>query len=209
VDEPYLAGTADVSVFAARFIYQGFSFGEAACAAQNVLSWQTTIVGDPLYRPFGKTPEQQHVALEASHSKMLEWSYLRLLNLNQTSGKPLHELTTLLENLELTKQSAILSEKLGDLYTEAGKPASSIHEYTQALKLDPSPQQKLRLLLTLGAKLTALNREAEACENYQILLKEFPTYADRATITNKLADLDKKLRKPSEPQKIGDPPKQR
>ena len=208
VDEPYLAGTADVSVFAARFIYQGFSFGEAACAAQNVLSWQTTIVGDPLYRPFGKTPEQQHVALEASHSKMLEWSYLRLLNLNQASGKPLHELTTLLENLELTKQSAILSEKLGDLYTEAGKPASSIHEYAQALKLNPSPQQKLRLLLTFGAKLTALNREAEAYENYQILLKEFPIYADRATITNKLADLDKTLKKPAEPQKVEDQPKQ-
>jgi len=32
------------------------TFGEAAWAAQPVLSWQTTVVGDPLYRPFAKEP---------------------------------------------------------------------------------------------------------------------------------------------------------
>jgi hypothetical protein len=31
----------------------GYTFGEAAWAAQPVLSWQTTVIGDPLYRPFG------------------------------------------------------------------------------------------------------------------------------------------------------------
>ena len=34
-----------------RFLFSGFSFGEAASAAQTAFSWQTTIVGDPLYRP--------------------------------------------------------------------------------------------------------------------------------------------------------------
>ncbi|HVV73444.1 MAG TPA: TIGR03790 family protein, partial [Verrucomicrobiae bacterium] len=52
VNEPYLAFTPDMSVFAGRFMFGGFSFGEAAYASQTVLSWQTTGVGDPLYRPF-------------------------------------------------------------------------------------------------------------------------------------------------------------
>ncbi|MDB6129166.1 MAG: hypothetical protein JWM04_273, partial [Verrucomicrobiales bacterium] len=47
VDEPYLSGTPDVGTFFARFIFNGFSFGEAAYASQLGLSWQTTVIGDP------------------------------------------------------------------------------------------------------------------------------------------------------------------
>ena len=54
VNEPYLTGTPDVATFFARILFFGFSFGEAAYAAQGQLSWQTTVIGDPLYRPFGK-----------------------------------------------------------------------------------------------------------------------------------------------------------
>src|SRR5258706_519031 len=34
VDEPYLGGTPELAVFAARFIFEGFTFGESACASQ-------------------------------------------------------------------------------------------------------------------------------------------------------------------------------
>src|SRR5262249_10288151 len=44
VDEPYLSGTPEVAIFAARLIFYGYSFGEAAYASQPVLSWQTTMV---------------------------------------------------------------------------------------------------------------------------------------------------------------------
>ena len=54
VYEPYLPATPNVAAFLARLIAGGFTFGEAAWAAQPVLSWQTTVVGDPLYRPFGQ-----------------------------------------------------------------------------------------------------------------------------------------------------------
>jgi len=42
VDEPYLSGTPDISVFLNRLLYRGFTFAEAAYAAQASLSWQTT-----------------------------------------------------------------------------------------------------------------------------------------------------------------------
>src|SRR5439155_9761813 len=198
VAEPYLAGTPEVGVFLARLIIHGFTFGEAAYAGQGVLSWQTTVVGDPLYRPFGKNPEQLHHELEQRHSKLIQWSWLRLVNMNLANGKPLAHLVTLLEELETTKQSAVLSEKLGDLYADQGKPSSAVHAYAAALKLDPSPQQRLRLMLTLGLKFLALERDQEAYDNYQKLLREFPDYAGKLTIYQRLLPIARKLDKKSD-----------
>ena len=195
VAEPYLSGTPDLAVFTARLIFSGFTFGEAAYAAQSVLSWQTTVVGDPLYRPFGKTPELLYQDLAAQHSKLVEWSYLRLLNVNQVVGKPLAELAALLDQLEETKHSAVLSEKLADLYAAQGKPSSAVLTYRQALQLDPSPQQRVRLLLTLGDKLLAQERTQEAYDDYQKLLHECPDYPDKLAICRKLLTLAQKLDK--------------
>ena len=192
VDEPYLSGTPDLTAFTARFL-QGFTFGQAAYAAQSVLSWQTTVVGDPLYRPFGKNPQQLHQELERRHSKWVEWSYLRLVDLNLAAGKPAADLVSLLEPLEATKQSAVLSEKLGDLCASLGKPSSAVSAYTQALSLDPSPQQRVRLRLTLGEKLLGLGHEPEAYEDYQKLLQESPDYPDKLALYNRLLPLARKL----------------
>jgi hypothetical protein len=174
-DEPYLAGTPEIAVFIARFIFHGMTFGEAAYASQPVLSWMTTVVGDPLYRPFGKHPETLHLELERSHNKLLEWSYLRLVNINLANGKPLTDWVIFLEELSLTRQSAVLSEKLGDLYSAQGKPSSSVHAYEQALKLEPSPQQRIRLMLVIGEKLVLLDRPAEAFALYEQFLGQILT----------------------------------
>jgi len=195
VYEPYLGGTPDLAVFAARLVFYGFTFGESAYAAQPVLSWQTTVVGDPLYRPFGKNADQLHRELAVRHSKLAEWSYLRLVNLNLGMGKPLAGLADLLEQLDLTKRSAVLTEKLGDLYSAQGKPSSAVHAYAQALERDPSPQQRLRLRLTLGEKLLALDRAPEAYADYQKLLEESPGYPDKLAICQKLLLLAQKLDK--------------
>jgi hypothetical protein len=58
VYEPYLALTPNLDVFADR-LRNGFSFAESGYAAEPVLSWMTTFVGDPLYRPFPVFDGQQ------------------------------------------------------------------------------------------------------------------------------------------------------
>ncbi|HPC61015.1 MAG TPA: TIGR03790 family protein [Verrucomicrobiota bacterium] len=201
VTEPYLAGTPDLAVFAARLIFNGFSFGEAAYACQSVLSWQTTVVGDPLYRPFGKSPEQLHDELQLQNSPWLEWSFLRLLNLNLVNSKPVGDCIALLEQLDLTRKSAVLSEKLADLYQTQGKPSSAVHTLSQALKLKPSPQQAIRLRLKLGEGLAALNRPAEAYEVYREFLQSEPAYPDKAAIYRKLIPLAQALDKKEEAEK--------
>jgi uncharacterized protein (TIGR03790 family) len=195
VNEPYISGTPDLAVFTARLIFQGFTFGEAAYAAQAVLSWQTTVVGDPLYRPFGRNPDQLHKELTARGSPLVAWSWLRLADLNLAAGKSQAEVVALLEQLDLTRHSAILTEKLGDLYSAQGKPSSAIYTYRQALGLDPSPQQRVRLLLTLAEKLLVSDQQPEAYEAYQKLLHECPDYPDKLAIYRKLLPLAQKLDK--------------
>jgi len=152
-------------------------------------------VGDPLYRPFGKNPDRLHQELEARGSKLVEWSWLRLVNINLAAGKPVSELVGLLERIDTTKRSAVLSEKLADLYAAQGKPSAAVSMDQQAFQLDPSPQQRIRLLLTLGERLLALGRDQEAYDAYQKLLQEFPAYPDKLALDRKLVPLAQKLDK--------------
>jgi hypothetical protein len=51
VYEPYLLLTPQLDVFHER-LRAGFTFAESAYMSQRALSWMTTFLGDPLYRPF-------------------------------------------------------------------------------------------------------------------------------------------------------------
>lgn len=53
VFEPYLSLTMHFDVFNQRLL-EGFTVGEAAWNATPALSWMNVVLGDPLYRPFGK-----------------------------------------------------------------------------------------------------------------------------------------------------------
>ena len=160
------------------------------------------MVGDPLYRSAAQDLDLLHLALENRHSRLVDWFYLRLVNANIANNKqPIAGSVAFLERLENTKYSAVLSEKLADLYATLGKPSSAVYTYTEALKLDPSPQQSIRLLLTLGEKLSALGRQQEAYEAYQTLLREFPSYPDKLSVYRKLAALAQKLNKQADAEK--------
>jgi uncharacterized protein (TIGR03790 family) len=192
VNEPYLTGTPNVAAFLARLITGGFTFGEAAWAAQPALSWQTTVVGDPLYRPYAKEPAELHAEFARTHNPLIEWSYLRIVDLGLVRGASVAKLASFLETIPATTNSAVLTEKLADFYQQLGKPFSAIGTYQRALTLNPSPEQRLRIRLTLGEKLLAQKREADAIENYRQLLKESPDYPGKPAIEAKLAALEPK-----------------
>ena len=102
-------------------------------------------------------------------------------------------MVALLDNLDLTTHSAVLTEKLANLFEAQGKPSSAILTYERALKLNPSPEQRIRLRLTLGEKLLAMGRDTEAMENYEKLTADSPDYPGRSDIENTLAMLRQKL----------------
>jgi hypothetical protein len=193
VAEPYLDHTPNVGVFFDRLVNGRFSFGEAAYAAIPSLSWQTTVVGDPLYRPFGKLPQVQHAELLERHSPLIEWSHLRVVNLNLVTDTPPEPLVDYLRQEPLTRHSALLMEKLGDLYLALDRPADGIAAYTAALGLNPTPWQGVRLRLALGRALTAQEQYRQAMEVYEQLLAKKPDYPDPDGIYRRLLPLAQKL----------------
>ena len=198
VYEPYLSLTPNVAVFLERFTIGQFTFGEAAWAAQPALSWQTTVVGDPLYRPFGREPQVLQNALTQQHSPLVEWYYLRIANIEQLRGAPVSQVASFLEDLPVTAHSAVLTEKLADLYAI---PSNAIAAYERALNLNPSPQQRIRLRLKLGEKLQAQDFTAAARRDYQKLLEESPDYPGKAAIEEKISALTQKISDTNAPAK--------
>ncbi|MEW6304653.1 MAG: TIGR03790 family protein [Verrucomicrobiota bacterium] len=193
VDEPYLGGTPDIGVFFGFFVGAGYSFGEAAYVCQRALSWQTTVVGDPLYRPFAVKPQAQHEKLLTRGSKLIEWSHLKVVNLNIATGLKGPQLIPYLEQVPTTSSSAVLMEKLGELYLENGDTEKGIAALGKALVLDPTPQQAVRLVLRLAPLLEKAGRPKEAYGVYEKLWKFDPDYPDRAGIHRAMLALAQKL----------------
>jgi uncharacterized protein (TIGR03790 family) len=200
VYEPYLGLTPNVALFLERFSVNQFTFGEAAWDAQPALSWQTTVIGDPLYRPFAKSPALLHKQLTESHNPLAEWSFMRLVNVNLSRNVSAASLVNLIETTGVATNSAVLTEKLADLYEMDGKPAPAIDAYERALTLNPSPEQRIRIRLTLGDKLQAQD-SAAARRDYQKLLEESPDYPGKAAIEEKISALTQKISDTNAPAK--------
>jgi tetratricopeptide (TPR) repeat protein len=190
VDEPYLEGTPDIAVFFSRWL-SGFSFGEAACASQQALSWQTTVVGDPLYRPFGQDPAKLHLDLLRRHSKLIEWSHLRVVNRSLVLGRSPAMMVDYLKNPDVPRDSAVLTEKLSDLYQMEGDKSLAIDACRRALELDPTPQQRVRLTLTLADRLESDGKWAQAITVYQDFRDKNPSYPDMLGIDKTILRLER------------------
>ena len=192
VYEPYLAFTPNIGFFAQAFT-SGWTFGEAAWASQLAVSWQTAVIGDPLYQPFGKSPPELHAELERRHSPLIEWSFNRLMNLDLVHGARAPQLAGFLEGLPATKTSAVLTEKLAQLYELQGKPSSAIETWQRALTLNPSPQQRIHIHRLLAEKLIAAGRNPDAAENWRQLIADSPEYPGLDEVREKLKQLELKI----------------
>jgi uncharacterized protein (TIGR03790 family) len=202
VYEPVLSGTPNVPGFLERFAYLRFSFGEAAYFSQAFLSWQTTVLGDPLYRPFNQPLDALHARLERENHPLLAWSHLRVVDLNEATDLPAAENLKYLNSVPLARRSAVLMEKSGDLWRSQKRLSAAAEAYTMAARLDPSPQQKIRLLRTVGELQGVLAREKEAFDAYLQLVTETPDYPDAAVIYDELASLARKLDKKDDAEKF-------
>jgi len=74
VNEPYLGGVPRFDLFIEGLV-AGRTFAEAVLEASPQLSWQTVIVGDPLYRPFAADAATQAAQVPADDPLAI---YLRL-----------------------------------------------------------------------------------------------------------------------------------
>jgi len=102
-------------------------------------------------------------------------------------------LASFLETVPATANSAVLTEKLAELYEMQGKPSSAIEAWQRALKLNPTPHQRIRLHRVLAEQLLAAGREADAAENWRQFIADSSDYSDIPAIREKLKQLEQKI----------------
>lgn len=181
VDEPYLEATPNLDVFFDRLLNRGFTFGEAAYASQNGLSWQNTVLGDPLYRPMARDVDELAGELAKRRSPLLDWARLRAVNLGLAGGGTATAAIEQLITQPETQRSAVLRQKMGDLYLADNQLARAASEYGEALKLNPSKQQRIQLQFATARVLARLNRSEEAVNLWEQFFKENLNYPDLLT----------------------------
>lgn len=197
--EPLLDGTPQLDVFFGRLVWLRFTFGEAALAAQRSLSWQVTVVGDPLYRPFGLNPFERFALAEAGQAATdRPWNYAALLNFRaRRDGSPAQALATLRTLPEL-ESSPVLQELLGDLLRESGAVKEAGAAYARALELQPSVRQRWRLLRRAGDAFEAAGDAAAAYPLLAGLVAETPGAPEAPELKRRLAALARALGRPAD-----------
>jgi uncharacterized protein (TIGR03790 family) len=156
VYEPYLALTPNLDVFVDR-LRNGFNFAESAYAAEPVLSWMTTFVGDPLYRPFQNTDQ----AAESGAKPAVEYAAFRKgarawYDQSRAEGGKL--LAASAEQL----QSGIVWEGLGLLQWSVPDNDAALGAFQQAEKCYGTTEDGLRTVLEQAQVSRAMGNPAKA-----------------------------------------------
>ena len=158
VYEPYLDLTPHLDIFNERLV-QGFTFAESAYMSLKVLSWMTTVVGDPLYRPYAggqsgdwrRDPDPEAEPWIELQKRLREGSRS---GLTQT----LH-----LSRLAREKPTGLNYEALGMLQSFYGEPREALTSLESAGTLYKNPAEafrttveRIRILQSIGDKNGAL-----------------------------------------------------
>lgn len=177
VDEPYLEMTPDVERFFAR-LAEGCTVGEAFAFSLPVLSWQSILVGDPLYRPFRPTPRERAATLLGSgvSSPILPYAVVQDVNLKLARGGSVEDAIWSLEQHPEIRTSPVLAEQLATLYSGTGQSSRAIDWMERALRAGGTPQQRIRLLLGMAALQEKLRLRRDAFATRDRFVEEFPRH---------------------------------
>ncbi|MES2697341.1 MAG: TIGR03790 family protein [Verrucomicrobiota bacterium] len=87
VNEPYLEMTHRPNLLL-RALARGWTLGEAIYFALPVLSWQAVAIGDPLYRPFAVSLEQQMEKRAELPPALAAYAVIRQMNELEAANQP-------------------------------------------------------------------------------------------------------------------------
>jgi uncharacterized protein (TIGR03790 family) len=187
VFEPYLSLTPHIDMFFQRLL-DGATFLEAGYYSEPVLSWQTTFVGDPLYRPFAASLDEQIQRLEVDHQPDVEWAYLRKVNLlmAQSQSSTAEELCRAKAE---TLHSPVLFEKLGDLRHASHQETGAIEAYAKADEKAGNPYHHIRVATKMAAAYEADRQTLRALAVYENLVSSYPSNHNAVAFCTHARDL--------------------
>jgi hypothetical protein len=154
VYEPYLTLTPQLDVFHDR-LRAGFTFAESGYMAQRALSWMTTFVGDPLYRPFKGAAELEEKPTAG------EWADFRQAGIAWFStdrAKGDEDLRAAAKK----DHSGMIMEGLGLLQLSVNDHDAALASFAQAREYYGKGDDSMRVAIHEILQLQGGKREAEA-----------------------------------------------
>jgi uncharacterized protein (TIGR03790 family) len=187
VYEPYLTLSQHVDVFYDRLL-SGWTFLEAAYASQPALGWQSVFVGDPLYRPFAASLDEQIALLEADRNPDVAWAYVRKINLLAAGGQ-WAEAEKLCRTKAEALASPVLNEKLGDLLHAAKRYSEATGVYQRLLRDVKDYPRLVRISTKLAGAYEAGRQPALALAVYDGLAMSYANRKSAVEFYKKARDL--------------------
>jgi uncharacterized protein (TIGR03790 family) len=161
VFEPYLSLTIHFDILNKRLL-EGFTVGEAAWNATPALSWMNVVLGDPLYRPFGKGAGAKLGDGADREYALYQGMVLRL------AGEPDGHIKTALTEFAEKRQMPRLLELTALLSALQSKLPQAIDLFEHAESTTKEPAELLRLRL-YRAEMLCRSEKADAART---LLRE-------------------------------------
>ena len=187
VYEPYLDLTPNLALFEER-LRNGFTFAEAAYASQKVVSWMTTFIGDPLYRPY---KVRQDVMFTPSAAAQ-EWAaYQEASRLWFSKDRATGERALQAKGKAL--KSGAIFEGLGCLESWASDRAAATASWTQASRYYQNEEDQVRCGLHIIDALRSAGKNEEALLATERELKAHPKAEAAARLRALQAELTNAL----------------
>jgi len=150
VFEPYLAFSHNVAAFVEQ-LSRGEAAGEAAFRAMPALSWQAIFVGDPLYRPFRVSLDEQLAAAEERRDQWAAGVILREANRREQNGS-LTELEAWLAGQYRKHRDMAVALRLARVRRELGLADGVVRALT-IFRLAPEVREEEAALFAEAARL--------------------------------------------------------
>jgi len=171
VYEPFLQLTPTLDLFYDRLV-NGLTFAESAYASLRAVSWMTTIVGDPLYRPF--SPDQT--------SGNTSWQAIQQLFERERTDPS--ELVRELNRLGTFDPTALEIEGL--IQVREGKNDAALETFDRAARAYRNRPENFRCILHQADLLQSLGRDEELAELIKKALSRFTDDASKRILRSYL-----------------------
>jgi uncharacterized protein (TIGR03790 family) len=148
VDEPFLQLMTYPDLFVDRLL-RGYCVAEAAWMATPVLSWMSTVLGDPLYRPFGYASRNASAAGQAERQdRNAGYRAIEVATLGGGDAELLRSrLEQAIETAATGAQRGVVTEALGLHVLAGGDEQAAVARFQRARDLFDTDADRVRMHL--------------------------------------------------------------
>ncbi len=169
VYEPYLGLTPNLDIFHNRLVY-GFTFAESAYMSEMGVSWMSTFLCDPLYRPFKIVDDRDFDTLPKPQAEFA--AYRAGVRVWFKDGRPAGEKK--LQTLGRELHSGIVYESLGLLQAGENDFLAAIDSFDEARKYYKDDDDVIRVAIHEVSILRAMGKFQQAHVVTADVLKDSP-----------------------------------